>query len=594
METVTEAGLTFVGVKRVAGKATFVTLRGVDPEAAKAFLCHQTVDQELCYLAVETPGGTWGVDVRTIYLESLRPCAVAPRDADCAGTITAVVDGGDTLLQAARGDSDNFVVMVACGRCGREWLDGVAYRDLTVLRCPVCATTNRVDSYGITVTPQPFGATFDLTVPLRSSRQLLPPPAATRQNTISAGPRSVEEPSSVSGSDEPSRLPDITVGLSQDVLDADQVVTGAKVHTTSATAAQAASVQAPKPADPTSRGPGWFPTTFQRYGHFSGRAQRAEYWVFALVNTLVLAVLVLLGGIAAWLGGEVAPLSIAPLALYVLVLLVPSLAVSVRRLHDTNRSGWWLLLSLVPFGGLALLVLFALDGDTGPNAYGPNPKAPPRGQPAAQGSRWAWAVPAVAILLGVLIGVGLLPSRNTISTDNAQIDGDKINIDAPSTGTLVAWHGEQGTEVRTGQILGEFATSSDQTRPATPVRSPGNGTVAINNAVEGQWVTAGTQLATAYDFNKIYLKARVDNTQIGYVHLGAPVDIDINAYPGAQITGLVTEVQGADEFSLFPELSKSPSPSVDSGLTTVRITLVHTDGTPLVPGMSATVRIHKN
>jgi len=217
MDTIAGAGLTFVGVKRADNKATFVTLRGPDAEIAKAFLCRQTVDQELCYLVIETPGGTWGLDIRTIYLESLKLCPIAPRDADCAGTISAVVDGGDTLLQAARGASDNFVVMVTCGRCGNEWLDGVTYRDLTVLRCPGCAATNRVDSFDIVVTPKPFGATFDLNVPLRSSRRLLPPPA-TRPSPLNAGPPNVDEPSSVSGIDEPSTPQDIFVGMSQDDL----------------------------------------------------------------------------------------------------------------------------------------------------------------------------------------------------------------------------------------------------------------------------------------------------------------------------------------------------------------------------------------
>ena len=106
----------------------------------------------------------------------------------------------------------------------------------------------------------------------------------------------------------------------------------------------------------------------REYATFSGRARRREYWMFLLVNIIVAVALSLIDGVlfdgAMLLSG-----------LYWLAILVPSLAVGVRRLHDTGRSGWWLLISLVPVvGGLVLFVFTVLDGDPGPNAYGPSPK----------------------------------------------------------------------------------------------------------------------------------------------------------------------------------------------------------------------------
>lgn len=106
----------------------------------------------------------------------------------------------------------------------------------------------------------------------------------------------------------------------------------------------------------------------REYATFSGRARRREYWMFVLVNIIVAVALSLIDGVlfdgAMLLSG-----------LYWLAILVPSLAVGVRRLHDTGRSGWWLLISLVPVvGGLVLFVFTVLDGDPGPNAYGPSPK----------------------------------------------------------------------------------------------------------------------------------------------------------------------------------------------------------------------------
>ncbi len=108
----------------------------------------------------------------------------------------------------------------------------------------------------------------------------------------------------------------------------------------------------------------------QKYAVFSGRARRAEYWMFALVNFLVsiaLAIVdVVLFGTTFGIVG----------ALYSLAILIPGLAVSVRRLHDTNRSGWWLLIALIPIlGAIALLIFFVQDSDPGDNQYGSNPKS---------------------------------------------------------------------------------------------------------------------------------------------------------------------------------------------------------------------------
>jgi multidrug resistance efflux pump len=127
------------------------------------------------------------------------------------------------------------------------------------------------------------------------------------------------------------------------------------------------------------------------------------------------------------------------------------------------------------------------------------------------------------------------------------------------------------------------------------IKAPGDGTIAINNAVEGQWVTAGTNLATAYDFSKIYVTARVDETDIDSVHLGAPVDVSVDAYSGTPVTGVVTEVQGAaaNQFSLFPESNSTGNFQKVTQVIAVRVAFTNTGGLPLVPGMNVTVHIHK-
>ena len=112
----------------------------------------------------------------------------------------------------------------------------------------------------------------------------------------------------------------------------------------------------------------WYLAVLKKYAVFAGRARRKEFWMFVLFNLIISIVLGIVesiiktGGI---LGG-----------IYALAVLIPSIAVGVRRLHDIDRTGWWLLISFVPIIGLIVLIVFAAtDGTPGDNKYGPNPKA---------------------------------------------------------------------------------------------------------------------------------------------------------------------------------------------------------------------------
>ena len=117
----------------------------------------------------------------------------------------------------------------------------------------------------------------------------------------------------------------------------------------------------------------WFLIVLKKYADFTGRAQRAEYWFFTLFSLLFFLALSLVDG-AVGLFNAAYGLGLLG-GLFVLAMIIPSIAVSVRRLHDTSRSGWWLLISLIPLiGGIVLLVFVCLDSTPGTNAYGPNPK----------------------------------------------------------------------------------------------------------------------------------------------------------------------------------------------------------------------------
>lgn len=118
-------------------------------------------------------------------------------------------------------------------------------------------------------------------------------------------------------------------------------------------------------------------SVLSQYATFSGRARRSEYWYFVLFTLLTAIAASIVGGIIGSLIGGAETATAIGMAFYYLAclaLLIPGLAVSVRRLHDTDHSGWWLLAGLVPvIGGLAILVLTLMDSKPD-NQYGRNPK----------------------------------------------------------------------------------------------------------------------------------------------------------------------------------------------------------------------------
>ena len=114
----------------------------------------------------------------------------------------------------------------------------------------------------------------------------------------------------------------------------------------------------------------WYLEALRKYAVFEGRARRKEYWYFTLFNFIFMVLSLLIGVVL------FDSLGFALFSIYCLVIIIPGLAVSVRRLHDTDRSGWLYLLFLIPLAGPIIHLVFMLeDGTPGENRYGPNPKA---------------------------------------------------------------------------------------------------------------------------------------------------------------------------------------------------------------------------
>lgn len=123
----------------------------------------------------------------------------------------------------------------------------------------------------------------------------------------------------------------------------------------------------------------YYKAALNKYADFTGRARRSEYWYFTLGNVIIMLLLYIpLIGSMATSGGEPGAGSLifsGLVGIFALGIVIPSLAVAVRRLHDTGKSGWFYLISFVPFiGGIILIVFMCQDSEPGANKWGPNPK----------------------------------------------------------------------------------------------------------------------------------------------------------------------------------------------------------------------------
>ena len=115
----------------------------------------------------------------------------------------------------------------------------------------------------------------------------------------------------------------------------------------------------------------WYLRVLRKYSLFTGRSRRSEYWYFLLMNIPITIGLTLLDAIIRKITG----MQLGVLGMiYGLAVLVPGIAVAMRRLHDTGRSGWWLWLGLVPIAGLVLILFWVEDSIPSTNKYGLNPK----------------------------------------------------------------------------------------------------------------------------------------------------------------------------------------------------------------------------
>jgi uncharacterized membrane protein YhaH (DUF805 family) len=144
----------------------------------------------------------------------------------------------------------------------------------------------------------------------------------------------------------------------------------------------------------------------KKFADFSGRARPQEFWMFVLFNVGAAFIALIIDAIIGT--------GFVFYGLYILASIIPSLAVSVRRLHDTDKSGWWLLIGLIPFGGIVLLVFYIMGGTPGTNQYGPNPAGTPG---YAEAFAAASSQPAPVDVTGELERLANLKDRGAITEE---------------------------------------------------------------------------------------------------------------------------------------------------------------------------------
>lgn len=122
----------------------------------------------------------------------------------------------------------------------------------------------------------------------------------------------------------------------------------------------------------------WYFAALNKYADFSGRARRREYWTFTIVNVVLIIVGVIVDNVVGTIVFD-GPFGYLSLAI-IIATIIPGLAVTVRRLHDSGKSGWYYLLSFIPYaGGILMLVMMLLDSEPNENQNGLDPKADERG-----------------------------------------------------------------------------------------------------------------------------------------------------------------------------------------------------------------------
>lgn len=204
------------------------------------------------------------------------------------------------------------------------------------------------------------------------------------------------------------------------------------------------------------------------------------------------------------------------------------------------------------------------------------------------------------ILLIILVGGGFAgyyyynQKATYITTNNAQIAGQQVNIASPVSGQLISWKVKTGDSFSKDDHLGKVMMNGDQGPIEVDIKAPTDGTIVQTNAVKNTIIGAGTPLAISYDLNQLWVTANIEETNLRDLKVGQDVDIYVDAYPNTTLYGTVEEIglATASTFSLLPSSNASGNYTKQTQVIPVKIN-IEGFAEKLIPGMNVTVRIHK-
>jgi ABC-2 type transport system permease protein len=217
------------------------------------------------------------------------------------------------------------------------------------------------------------------------------------------------------------------------------------------------------------------------------------------------------------------------------------------------------------------------------------------GSPTRAERRRRTVIPLVVLVLAAGIGVNIaVDAGRYVTTDNAFVDGEQIPITAPRSGTLLVWEPALGSVLGKDQVIGRLQIEEEVFKPQQVLRSPGDGTVVLSSVTEGAYVVTGTQLAVLYDLAEVYVTARVDETDLPDVRIGALADITVDG-DDRTATGVVREIRGGTtaNFSDRPPDNTAAIFDRPTQVVEVRIAIQDPRGITFLPGMNITAKIRR-
>lgn len=206
------------------------------------------------------------------------------------------------------------------------------------------------------------------------------------------------------------------------------------------------------------------------------------------------------------------------------------------------------------------------------------------------------SVASVIVIIAAVAGFWLYNNaRLYISTDDAYVDGRQLVIGAPAAGKVVDWRGVVGTTFGSGSTIGAIQVKSGDSTSDVPIPVPTNATIVQRSAVDNEFVAPGTPLAYAYNMNNLWVTANVKETYLNGLRIGEKVDVTVDSYPGVVLHGQVEQIglATANEFALLPSSSNNANFTKVTQVVPVKISIEGYQGLGLIPGLSVSVKIHK-